>query len=569
MFISKFDLITPPIGFYFKGKGSHSSIVSGIITLLAYIIIIYFAVRYTLEFIKKKKPTAYYVNRHIQDAGTYYINSTSFFHYLYLNTKRNREVIDFDFDSFRIIGFDSKSYQAFLTSNPLKYENINHWIYGKCDIDIDAKDVKDLIEFEQFSKSACIKKYYNPKDKTYYDINDKTFVFPKLEHGMPNDNYSFYTLIVEKCKDDDLRKMAGFGPCKNKDTIDGIIKSSLINIKILDNYPNVLNYNNPFEKYFFSMVSLLYTNSFIANDINFNPALFKTNYGIVFDRSRIKYTYMFNEIIKVMNDEEYILTDDEGNRIYDENGKEIKRSSGFVSTFHFYLGNRLQHYERTYQKLQDLLSKIGGFGKTTFLIASTINIIFFKFITVLDTEDFLLSLDKNLNTNNDDTMYNAMNKEPKENKQIIYNIKNSNLYENYLKNKYLDQQLQGNEITKIKQIDKDNKKNLINIKGQHTLNNSENNSTIKNSIKSSYQLEGGLLNKPNKKCNFCWCQYIWYMICCGTSNKNITYYENFRQRILSEENIIISHYNLYKLISILGLDNCDELILDKEYITLF
>ena len=59
------------------------------------------------------------------------------------------------------------------------------------------------------------------------------------------------------------------------------------------------------------------------------------------------------------------------------------------------------------------------------------------------------------------------------------------------------------------------------------------------------------------------------MICCGTSNKNITYYENFRQRILSEENIIISHYNLYKLISIMGLDNCEELILDKKYITIF
>ena len=59
------------------------------------------------------------------------------------------------------------------------------------------------------------------------------------------------------------------------------------------------------------------------------------------------------------------------------------------------------------------------------------------------------------------------------------------------------------------------------------------------------------------------------MFWCGTSNKNITYYENFRQRILSEENIIVSHYNLYKLISLLRLDNSDELILDKKYITIF
>ena len=377
---------------------------------------------------------------------------------------------------------------------------------------------------------------------------------------MSNDNYSFYGLIVEKCKDDDLRKLSGLGPCKSKDSINNIIKSSIINLKIIDNYPDVLNYKHPFKKYFYSMNSILYTNSFIANDINFNPALLKTNYGIVFEISRIKYTYMFDEIIKVLNDEEYTLLDDEGKKIYDENGKEIRISSGFVSTFNIFIGNRLQHYERTYIKLQDLLSKIGGFGKTTFLISSTINILFFRFITLLDTEDYLLSLDKNLFTNIDDTMVNVIQKESKENKHIIYNIKNPNLYQNNFTSKYLDQQLQRNEISKIKQIDKDNNKNITNIKDGPTLNNSKN-----KKIKSSYQPEG-ILNKPNKNSNFCWCQYIWFMICCGTSNKNIAYYEDFRQRILSEENIIISNYNLYKLISILGLDNCDELILDKKYI---
>ena len=434
MFLSKFDLITPPIGFYFRGKGSHSSIVSGIITLLAYLIIIYFAFRYSLDYVKKKKPTAYYVNRHIEDAGIYTINSTSFLHYLFLKTKRNREIIDFDFDSFRIIGFKSKDYKAFLNSNPLKYEDTDHWIYGKCNIDTDGKDIKDLIEIGEFSKSACIKKYYNHKNKTYFGANDKNFVPPELSHGMSNDNYSFYTFIIEKCKDDDLRKLSGLGACKNNDTIDSIIKSSYINLKILDNYPDVLNYNHPFKKYFYSMNSMLYTDSFISHDISFNPAFLKTNYGIVFDRSKIKYAYLFDEILRVINDEEYDLVDNEGKKLYDENGKEIKRSSGFIATFEIFMGNRLQHYERTYQKLQDLLSKIGGFGKTTFLIASTINIIFFKYITLLDTEDFVLSLNRNLNNMNDETMCNVIQKDDlKENNHIIYKIKNPNLYGNDLK----------------------------------------------------------------------------------------------------------------------------------------
>ena len=563
MFLSKFDLITPPIGLFYRGKGSHSSIISGIITLLAYIIIIYFAFRYSLEYIKKKKPSAYYVNRHVDDAGTYIINSTSFFHYIFLSNKRDRKIIEFDFDSFRIIGFKSRSYQAFLNSNPLKYENTVHWIYGKCDINIDAKDeeTKDLIKIEEFSKAVCIKKYYNPANKTYYDVNDKNFVAPKIEHGMSNENYTFYSFIIEKCKDDDLRKLAGLGPCKSKDVIDNKIKSSLINIKILDNYPDILNYNKPFKKYLYITNSMLYTNSFISNAIYFNPALLKTNYGIVFDRSRIKYTYMFSEIIKVINDEEYTLVDEEGEKIYDEEGKEIKRSSGFIATFDLFLGNRLQHYERTYQKLQDLLSKIGGFGKTTFLIASTINIIFFKFVTLLDTEDLVLSLKKNLNNSNDGTMCNILQNYPKENNKIIYNLNSPNLYENNLKKKNLDQQLPGNEISKIKQ-------NITNIKDGPTLDNIGNNNSINNSIRPSYSPEG-TLNKTKKHNNFCWCQYIWYMITCGTSNKNITYYEEFRQKILSEENMIVSNYNLYKLISLLGLDNNDELILDEKNIVSF
>ena len=250
---------------------------------------------------------------------------------------------------------------------------------------------------------------------------------------MSNENSTFYSFIIEKCKEDDLRKLAGLGSCKSKEDIDSVIKSSFINLKILDNYPDVLNYNQPFKKYLFSTNNLLYTDSFIMNGITFNPALLKTNYGIVFDSSRIKYAYMFSEIIKVINDEEYSLVDEEGKKLYDENGKEITRSSGFIVAFEIYLGNRLQHYERTYQKLQDLLSKIGGFGKTTFLIASTINIIFFKFVTILDTEDFVLSLNKNLNIINDETICNVLQKSPQEKNKVIYNLNSPNLYENNLK----------------------------------------------------------------------------------------------------------------------------------------
>ena len=42
-----------------------------------------------------------------------------------------------------------------------------------------------------------------------------------------------------------------------------------------------------------------------------------------------------------------------------------------------------------------------------------------------------------------------------------------------------------------------------------------------------------------------------------------------RELIISEENIIISHSNLYKVVNFIGLDNNKDLIFDKQYTTIF
>ena len=556
MFLRKFDLISPPIGLSFRGRGSHSSIIAGILTIISYIIIIYFAVRYLLEFFKKKKPSAFYVNRYIEDAGIYDFNYTSFFHYIYLNKKLGTEIIDFDFNAFRVIGLDTISYDSYFTSNPLNLSLTNHWIYGYCNPELDSDNAEDAIEINDFPKAACIRKYYDSKTQTYYDTTDKNYVAPSIKHGMTHYNYSFYGIIVEKCKDDNLRKLTGFGPCKSSEAINDVITDSIINIDFLDYYIDVLDYDTPFKKYMYTSNSMLYKDSFIFNSLNFNPAMIKTNYGIVFDKSKFQYTYVFSNIERITSDINFSVKDEKGNQIYDENGNPIVQSSGLVDSFYFYMQNRLQHYERTYQKLQDVLSKIGGLGKTIFLIMGTINLLFSKFIVILDTEDFLLSIDKyyknNINNNRNNTI-SVFNDALTD--KISFSINNQNdkdLKNNYNKNK---------EIS-IKQI--------TNFKNENV----EQNNNITNNIynqdkRLSYKLNDEYLNKPIKKQNFCWLQYIWYMICCGTSNKNIAYYEKFRERIISEENIIISHSNLYKVINMLGFENNEDLIFDKQYTTIF
>ena len=38
------------------------------------------------------------------------------------------------------------------------------------------------------------------------------------------------------------------------------------------------------------------------------------------------------------------------------------------------------------------------------------------------------------------------------------------------------------------------------------------------------------------------------MICCGTNDKKISYYEDFRAKLISEENIIQSYLDVYRLL---------------------
>ena len=78
--IIKFDMISPPITLYFKGDNIHLSIFSGILTIIAYLIIFICGVYYSLEFINKENPTAFFLNRYIDDAGHFPLNASSLFH---------------------------------------------------------------------------------------------------------------------------------------------------------------------------------------------------------------------------------------------------------------------------------------------------------------------------------------------------------------------------------------------------------------------------------------------------------------------------------------------------------
>ena len=179
MFFKQLDFISPPITIFYKGDSSHKSIFSGILSLIAYAISIAFGIYYSINYLTHANPQVYYYNRYVEDSGIFPINSSSIFNFIQIidTTTNNPNIVDFD--SIRIIGIE-ETIDVYENNNNLS--EFNHWIYGNCNNSSDTQGINDLINFEHFTESACIRKYYNKNDKKYYETNDNNFIWPTLLH---------------------------------------------------------------------------------------------------------------------------------------------------------------------------------------------------------------------------------------------------------------------------------------------------------------------------------------------------------------------------------------------------
>ena len=579
MFIKKFDFLSPPITLYFKGQNTHSSIISGILSLLACSVILGFGIYYALQFINKENPVAYFFNRYIEDAGTFPMNSSSIFSFLQMMNSKELLPKDTDFDSVRIIGLDRITIDNYMKDNDL--EHYNHWLYGNCNNDSDTEGIGYLVTQDKFTQSACIRKYYDMNKKRYYDVGDSNFIWPIIHHGMSHPDANMYGVIVEKCRNDTLRTLSGANVCKTPEYIEEYVYSSYVRFILVDNYADVLNYKNPLTKYLFAVTNGVFSGTFTTNHLNFNPAQVITDNGIFVEniKEEVSYIYSFNE--KITSNQDLLITDDIGNPILDENGKEKYKSTGIIIAFYFWMQNNLQLYQRKYQKFQDVLGDIGGLSSIILTIVSVINLLISDFIILLDTEELALNLnDKNLSSSDlkkKPTIFRKANEIMNPPKRIVYNrydSQNQQKSTNFLRgrNEDIDYEYNNKEFQNDNNISFNNNYNdniynfnrnkryrLNEIKNKK--NEFENFGYIKKVVRKKENLEPNkdndktegesvLSKKPNEKQNFNWFSYIKYIVLCGKNNPYISYYEEFRSKLISEENIIQNYIDVYRLLEV-------------------
>ena len=372
---------------FFKGEDQHSTIFSGILSILAYTCVFGFTIYYFLDFIQKENPTSFFFNRYVEDAGIYPVNASSMFHFIQTMPTDVNVPKPTDFDSFRIIGLEETPDIYIRDNNLSKYD---HWLYGPCNNNSDTKGISHLINFEYFEQSGCIRKYYDKDKKKYFEQNDENF----RTKGASNPNRTFYGVIMEKCRNDEMRNLSGDGECKSDEEINIIMTSSSIVFYIIDNYADVLNYKNPIKKYLYAIASGIYTGSMSQNHLNFNPVTMTTHNGIFMDNVINEPSYFFSENEKVTIVDE--VTNDAGEiiMVIDEEGNSVPKTTGIVVCYYFWMQNRMQYYERNYKRLQDVLGDIGGLSSIVLLVAETLNYLISYYTILLDIEKLTISLEE-------------------------------------------------------------------------------------------------------------------------------------------------------------------------------
>jgi hypothetical protein len=147
----------------------------------------------------------------------------------------------------------------------------------------------------------------------------------------------------------------------------------------MNQYADVLNYEVPFSKYFYSVQSNIALDNYLVNNLYFDPAVMMTHNGYFFENIVESYSYFF----QLHEKQNYINDDVNHIEIYN-----------CITAFYFWMQNNLQHYERDYKRIQDILSDIGGINSIVLVIAHIINFFVTDYIILLDTEHLFLNIDK-------------------------------------------------------------------------------------------------------------------------------------------------------------------------------
>ena len=238
----------------------------------------------------------------------------------------------------------------------------------------------------------------------------------------------------------------------------------------------------------------------------------KTHNGLIFDNTyeEISYSYERNDVFTFNND----------NKTY--------------SIYYFWLNNRVNYYERIYQRIQNIISNIGGIYQFITFIVIYLNSFYNNYIILLDSENLLNSSIYN-------EKYNYKKNKRLKKLEDIHNNQKHKRNESKILEKYdFKKEKSRNKILHNSSYKERTKSNDFAISDIGDKNNTFNK-----------KIEKKKNNKIIKKDSFIntFLNYISFKFSIDKNNY-FGIFQNFRVKIISEEHIIKNHLNIYHLLRI-------------------
>ena len=343
--LKNFDILSPEITLYYRGYYRHSSSTSGILSIITLLGIVILGAVFSMDFLLKKNPTAYFYNKFIYDVGTFSFNNTGIFHFIVTGEQTN---VLYDERAFNIIGINEEYDVIKDNSNIISYD---HWIYESCSNIHIGKLNQYLDDYNNsYYKGLCISKFYNKTTKTIINYNSPNFKFPTLEHGNSNTNGNTYGVFLLRCQNhSEINKTN----CYESNLSDKYALQSLsFSIYFIDSYIDVTNYHYPLIQFYNKIRNQIVLSSFTVNHLNLKPLKLNTHTGIIFTKNHYLSSFNFDVNEKLTINQE---------------------NTGIYGSFYFWMENQVGIYDRTYQKIQDICASISGISKLIMLIGYFLN----------------------------------------------------------------------------------------------------------------------------------------------------------------------------------------------------
>ena len=373
--LKKIDILSPKITFYQNGYQSHISNFGGFLTISTLLFCFAVCFMLSIDFLKKKNPTSYFYKKYEKEAGFFSFNSEGMFHFFRFSNnyvtypKINTKYV-------RFIGI--RNISLYLNNRTILNDGeIEYWIYDFCKNGLDNKGLNNKLfeDFPDFESHVCLRYYYNPTEKKFYNNSEKGFNYPYLIHGTANKENLFYYITIETCRNDSHYNLIyGENSCgTNNEISEWRSKIDGGDLYFIDNYIDVTNYKKPIYKFIQSISGTMNNLDIPIYHLLFYPLRIITHSHILSNSYFCENSFLFDVKEPKIRESDYYS----------------------IADFAFWMGNNFEIYERTYKKIQHVLAELGGIIKIFILCAEIINYPYNKFVILSDATNFIIAQAKN------------------------------------------------------------------------------------------------------------------------------------------------------------------------------